>query len=369
MTFGFLSHLDYNLWLFRLPIMQELVKHGHTVYAICPNGEVSGEFARHNVTHIPYDIERSSLNPLKEIRSIRNIYGAILLLKLDILHTFTAKPNIYGTIAGRLAKVPRIINLVEGLGSFYLENDLKSRLVRILIEVLYRQTFKLADTVMFVNHDDPAYLIGKGVIQSHKLFIIKGVGIDTAEWKPLPKEDEWIRVTMIGRTLKHKGTLEFIEAASKLSNIYPDVSFQFVGAPDEGNASSISEEFMRMQTSIHYLGHQDNIRHILSQSDIFVLPSYREGLPRTTMEAMSMGLPIITTDVIGCRETVENGVNGFIIPPKDSFALAEAIEHLLKDENLRKKMGKESRLKAVREFDIATIVDKHLEVYGLQRVR
>ena len=126
---------------------------------------------------------------------------------------------------------------------------------------------------------------------------------------------------------------------------------------------------MRAQASIHYLGHQDNIRHILSQSDIFVLPSYREGLPRTTMEAMSMGLPIITTDVVGCRETVENGVNGFIVPPKDSLALAEAIGQLLKDANLRQTMGKESRLKAVRAFDIATIVDKHLEVYGLQRVR
>lgn len=369
MTFGFLSHLDYNLWLFRMPIMQELVKQGHTVYAICPNGEVSGEFAKHNIIHVHYDIERSSLNPLKEIRSIRNIYDVIVPLKLDVLHTFTAKPNIYGTIAGRLAKVPRIINLVEGLGSFYLENDLKSRIVRYLIEALYRQTFKLSNTVMFVNQDDPAYLIDKGVIQPQKVFIIKGVGIDTAEWKPLPKEDEWVRVTMIGRALKHKGTLEFIEAASKLSDTYPDVSFQFVGAPDEGNSSSISEEFMRAQTAIHYLGHQNNICHILSQSDIFVLPSYREGLPRTSMEALSMELPIITTDVVGCRETVENGVNGFIIPPKDSLALAEAIEHLLKDENLRQKMGKESRLKAIREFDIAKIVNKHLEVYGLQRVR
>lgn len=369
MTFGFLSHLDYNLWLFRLPVMQELVKQGHTVYAICPTGEISDQFTKEGVIHISYEIERSSLNPLKEIRSIRNIYNAITPLNLDILHTFTAKPNIYGTIAGRLAKVPRIINLVEGLGSFYLENDLKSRIVRKLIETLYRQTFKLVNTVMFVNQDDPAYLIRKNIIPPSKVFTIKGVGIDTKDWAPIPKEDTWIRVTMIGRALKHKGTLEFIEAASKLSDTYPDVSFQFVGAPDEGNSSSMSEEFMRAQTAIHYLGHQNNIRHILSQSDIFVLPSYREGLPRTTMEAMSMGLPIITTDVVGCRETVENGVNGFIIPPKDSLALAEAIEHLLKDENLRKKMGKESRLKAVREFDIATIVDKHLEVYGLQRVR
>lgn len=369
MTFGFLSHLDYNLWLFRLPIMQELVKQGHTVYAICPNGEASGEFAQHNIIHIPYAIERSSLNPLKEIRSIRNIYDAIVPLKLDILHTFTAKPNIYGTIAGRLAKVPHIINLVEGLGSFYLENDLKSRLVRTLIETLYRQTFKLANTVMFVNRDDPAYLASRKVITPEKIFIIKGVGIDTNKWSPLPKENGSTRVTMIARALTHKGVLEFIEAAKILTKKFPTVSFQYVGSPDEGNPFSVTETFMQTQSSIHYLGHQTNIRHILAQSDIFVLPSYREGLPRTTMEAMSMGLPIITTDVVGCRETVENAINGFIVPPKDSLALAKAIEHLLKDENLRKKMGKKSRLKAVQEFDIATIIDKYLEVYGLQRVR
>lgn len=368
MTFGFLSHLDYNLWLFRLPVMRELIRLGHTVYAICPEGDVSGRFAEYNITHIPYEIIRSSLNPLKEIRAIRNIYNAVLPLHLDILHTFTAKPNIYGTIAGRLAGVPRIINLVEGLGSFYLEDDFKSRLVRTVIETLYRQCFKLSDTVMFVNSDDPAYLIEKKVIRPEKVFIMKGVGIDTSEWKPQPKEEAWIRVTMIARAIAHKGLFEYIQAASLLRQKFPDVSFQFVGSPDPGNRFSVTEDFMKEQGAIHYLGHQDNIRHILAQSDIFVLPSYREGLPRTSMEAASMGLPIVTTDVVGCRETVDEGLNGFLVPPKDSLALAEAIERLLKDENLRNEMGKASREKAVNEFDIDTIVSKHLEVYGLHRV-
>lgn len=369
MTFGFLSHLDYNLWLFRLPVMQDLVRQGHTVYAICPDGEVSGSFTQHGVIHVPYEITRSSLNPIKELYAIRNIYNAIKPLNLHILHTFTAKPNIYGTIAGRLAKVPRIINLVEGLGSFYLENDLKSRTVRMLIEFLYTRIFKLSNTVMFVNQDDPAYLISKKIIAPEKVFRMKGVGVDTRLWHPEPKTDEGIRVTMIARAIKHKGVVEFIEAANYLSRKFPDVTFQFVGSPDDGNRFSLSESFMKNQSSLHYLGHQENIRHILSQSDIFVLPSYREGMPRTSMEAASMGLPIVTTDVVGCRETVENGINGFIVPPRDTMALAEAIEKLLLDENLRLSMGKESRQKALREFDLGTIVDQHLEVYGLHRVR
>jgi N,N'-diacetylbacillosaminyl-diphospho-undecaprenol alpha-1,3-N-acetylgalactosaminyltransferase len=268
-----------------------------------------------------------------------------------------------------LAKVPRIINLVEGLGSFYLEEDLKSRLVRGIIEFLYARIFRLSDTVMFVNHDDPAYLISKKIVDPAKVFIIKGVGIDTDEWKPLPKEDEWIRVTMIGRAIKHKGLYEFIEAAAILGEKYPEVSFQFIGSPDEGNPFSVTEEFMKSQPHLHYLGQQTNIRHILSQSAVFVLPSYREGLPRTSLEAASMGLPIVTTDAVGCRETVEDGVNGFLVPPKNAAALAEAIEKLISNPILREQMGRSGREKAIREFDVATIVDQHLEVYGLRRVR
>lgn len=369
MIFGFLSHLDLNLWLFRLPIMQKLIAQGHTVYAICPSGDKSNDFIRHGIHHIAYDISRSSLNPIKELQTIRNIYNAIKPLNLDILHTFTAKPNIYGTIAGRLAKIPRIINLVEGLGSFYLEHDLKSRIVRTVIEFLYTQIFKLSDTVMFVNKDDPAYLISKNIIDPTKVFILKGVGIDTHEWSPLPKKDEWIRITMIARAIKHKGVLEFVNAAAVLGEKYPDITFQFVGSPDQGNRYSLTEEFMKSQPHLHYLGQQDNIRHILSQSSVFVLPSYREGLPRTSMEAMSMGLPIITTNVVGCRETVEDGINGFLVPPKNVPALTEAIEKLILNPILREQMGKKGREKAIVEFDIGTIVDQHFEVYGLCHVR
>lgn len=369
-SIGFLSHLDYNLWLFRLPVMQELIRLGHTVYAICPEGEVSGRFAEHKIIHVPYAIERSSLNPLKEVRAIQNIYSAILPLNLDLLHTFTAKPNIYGTIAAHLAKVPRIINLVEGLGSFYLEDDPKSRLVRSMIETLYRQCFKFSERVMFVNRDDPEYLISRGVIKADKVFVIKGVGIDTREWKnPYTKKSLPLVVTMIARAIRHKGVFEFAAAADTLTREYPDVEFRYIGTPDPGNRFSVDDHFFADHPSITYLGHRNDIKEQLSDTDVFVLPSYREGLPRTSMEALSMALPIVTTDVVGCRETVDHGVNGLIVPPRDPDALTEAIRSLLNDGALRASMGKASRTKAVNEFDIDTIVSKHLEVYGLHRVR
>lgn len=365
--FGFLSHLDLNLWLFRLPVMQELVHRGHEVYAITPTGEASGGFAQHGITHVPYDITRSSLNPLKEIKAIRAIYDVIVPLELDVLHTFTAKPNIYGTIAGRLAKVPRIINLVEGLGSFYLENDLKSRIVRSLIEILYKQTFKLSHRVMFVNNDDPEYLISKKIINPAKVVTINGVGIDTQEWQPVNAPKDEVRVTMIARAVKHKGVHEYIQAASLLKLRFPEVVFEFVGAPDGGNIFSVTEEFMRSCEAISYRGHQSDIKAVLAKTAIFVLPSYREGLPRTTLEAMSMALPVVTTDAVGCRQTVDEGENGFVVPAGDAQALALAIEKLLLSPELRAVMGQKGREKAVKLFDVGAIVKEHLKVYALTR--
>ena len=365
MTIGFLSHLDLNLTLFRLPVMDALIAQGHTVYAICPTGSASQTFAAHGVIHIPYAITRSSLNPLKEVQAIQAIYLALLPLKLDILHTFTAKPNIYGTIAGTLAKIPRIINLVEGLGSFYLENDLKSRIVRTLIEKLYKQTFKLAHKVMFVNTDDPATLIQKGIINPAKVVTINGVGIDTDLWQPATTTPTTVRVTMIARAVKHKGVHEYIAAAQTLKARYPDVIFEFVGAPDPGNIFSVTEAFMQSHDAITYRGHQDDIRAILQESAIFVLPSYREGLPRTTLEAMSMGLPIVTTNAVGCRDTVIDGENGFIVPVGDPHALAWAIDKLLADPDLRTLMGQKGRARAVEKYDIQAIVQAHLAVYGV----
>lgn len=158
MKIGFLSHLDLNLYLFRLPIMKRLVEEGHKVYAICPKGDKFELFECHGIHAIEYKIQRSSLNPFKEIKAIYNIYKAIKPLDLDLLHTFTAKPNIYGTIAAKYARVPTIINLVEGLGSFYIEDTFKNRVIRTVIEKLYTVVFKLSDQVVFVNSDDPKYL-------------------------------------------------------------------------------------------------------------------------------------------------------------------------------------------------------------------
>jgi len=374
MKIAFLSHLDLNLYLFRLPIMQRLVEEGHEVYAVCPKSEKFDAFSQFGIKAIAYEIERSSLNPLKEIKAIYNIYRAIKPLKLDILHTFTAKPNIYGTIAGKMAKVPTIINLVEGLGSFYIEESVKNRVVRTMIEKLYQIVFTFSDQVVFVNSDDPAYLQSQNCIAPNKINIIKSVGIDTEVFSPdkfdaeqiavlkreLGVEDKCI-VLMVARAIWHKGIREFYEATSFLSE---DTNIQFilVGDVDDGNPSSVDRSYLEAG-AVLWLGHRDDIASLTAMSDIYVLPSYREGVPRTLLEAASMAKPIITTDTVGCREVVVDGENGYLIPIKDSPALAQKIAYLAAHPQVRKIMGENGRIRAIREFDIKRVVEQYMKMY------
>ena len=374
MTIAFLSHLDLNLYLFRLPIMQKLVEEGHKVYAVCPRGDKFDLFADHGIEAISYNIERSSLNPFKELKAIYNIYRAIKPLKLDMLHTFTAKPNIYGTLAGKMAKVPTIINLVEGLGSFYIEDTRKNIAIRTVIEKLYKLVFLMSDKVVFVNSDDPAYLESQGVIQESQIKIIKSVGIDTEAFNPkcvsvetidtLRKSlniENKIVVLMVARAIWHKGVREYYEAAILLSN-RKNIQFILVGDIDEGNHSSADKEFLN-SGDVLWLGHRDDVLELTAMSDIYVLPSYREGVPRTLLEAASMAKPIITTNTVGCREVVKNGKNGFLVPVKNSKLLAKKIEDLLNDTDERKIMGENGRILAVKEFDVKQVVKQYIKLY------
>jgi len=371
---GFLSHLDLNLYLFRLPIMKALADRGHTVYAICPRGGVFEKFDEHGVQAIDYKIDRGSLNPFKELMAIYAIYQALIPLHLDLLHTFTAKPNIYGTIAGRLAKIPTILNLVEGLGSFYVEEDLKSRTMRRIIESAYRLVFARSQGVVFVNSDDPTYLREQGVIVSDAVHIIKSVGIDTERFsmeqvgtvvidalrRELGLADKVV-VLMVARAIWHKGIREFYEAARVLKR--EDIRFLLVGDTDEGNPSCAPADFLQ-GPNVAWLGHRDDIKELIALCDVFVLPSYREGVPRTLLEASAMSKAMVTTDTVGCREVVEDGVNGLLVPVRDVGALASAIARLVDDPLLRSRLAENARSKAVKEFDIRPITREYLDLYA-----
>ncbi len=363
MKIGFLSHFDLNLYLFRLPIMRALRQKGWKVYAIVPRGDYFERFEQEGIEAIAYRIDRKSLNPFKELQAIKHIYEAIEPLGLDILHTFTAKPNIYGTFAAAQAKVPHIFNLVEGLGSFYVRNDLKAKFVRSVMELLYKQAFAKSEKVVFVNSDDPHYMVTKGLIDPKKVKVIKSVGIDLNTFNPTSykKIDLGSKpvVLMIARAIWDKGVKEFYEMAQRLSH---KATFIYVGDVDEANPSSATKAFMQ-SGSVRYLGHRDDIVDLLGSCDVFVLPTkYGEGLPRTLLEAAAMAKPMVATDTVGCRDVVVDGENGFLVPVGDVDTLTKRVDELIENRALRLQMGKRAR-EMVGEFSIEKVVAQYVELY------
>ena len=368
MTIVFLSHFDGNLYLFRLPIMKALALKGWRVIALCPGGEYSSRFQEEGVEHIPYTIERASLSPLSAVKTILAIRKVLKTIRPDILHTFTVKPNIFGLIAGPLSGVKTRIASVTGLGSYFIEEGLKSWIVRSLITTFYRLLFPFASAVIFQNNDDRELFIRKKLVAKAKSRLIKGSGIDTDRWRrkrPLPERPE--KILFIGRLLVHKGIREYIRAAEHLKLLYPDLHFVVAGDFDPGNRFNLPEEELQHAVAkgwVEPLGWRNDIQELLDGADLFVLPSYREGLPRTALEAASMGLPIITSDTVGCKEAVSEGENGFLVDIGDASGIIDAIVALREHPERYHAMAEASRRKAVAEFDVQAIVAQHLELYN-----
>lgn len=375
-TFAFLSHMDLNLYLFRAPIIKELILRGHKVYVICPIGRKNEDLKKLGCEIINYAIDRKGLNPICERKYIDNIYNSIKNLKIDILHTFNAKPNIYGTYAAKKAGIPIIINLVEGMGSFYTRNNIKYFIIRNIMEYLYKKTFTLSNGCIFVNTSDPEYLTAKKIIKKEKVKIIKSVGIDTQKFsmnnysenelynikKYLNLEKDKLIILMVSRAIWDKGIKEYYEAANILKSKYTNLEFLFVGETDEGNYSCASTEFLNSGV-VKWLGYREDIANITAICDIYVLPSYREGLPVTLLEASSMAKPIVTTDTVGCKDVVDNNFNGFLVPIKNSNYLTKKISELVENKELRIKMGQNALKKVKNLFDIKNVVKQYMDYY------
>lgn len=359
--------------------MKALVKEGYDVYAVIPKGDYNGKIAKEGIKVINYPINRGGLNPLKELKTIYNLYRIFKKEHFDLIHAFTIKPNIYGAVAGKLAGTPIILNHVTGLGYIYTINNFKTRILKFLSNRLYRLSFKIAKKVIFQNPDDFVQL--SNLFDNGKALVIKGTGVDTNYFslenvdlkkvKIIKDEigigNDKLVITMIARLRWSKGIKELVNAANILSKKYKNLVFLTVGWIDKGNPDAISKEFIKKTSNefIKFIGKRDDIREILYLTDIYVLPSsYREGMPRTVLEAMAMEKPIVTTNAPGCKETVEDGVNGLLVPVKNSKVLAKTIEKLIIDENLRARMGKASREKVIKEFSNEIVIDKILKLYN-----
>lgn len=365
----------YDLWVWRQPLIRALQDAGFQVVAVGPPGPWAEPLARLGCCVATYPVNRPGLNPLSEIRSLVSLYAIYRWWRPAIAHHFTIKPNFYGTLAARSAGVPVVVSTVTGLGYVWTDDGLKARLLRRILGSVYRGVLRLADAVIYLNEVDREILGGRRTVT------IPGEGIDLTEFSPeavppdrrlalrrqLGLRPDVPVVLMAGRMIRHKGVFEFVEAVRQVRRICLDAVFLLVGPSDEGNPARVSMKKLWAWEAaglVKYLGVRDNLRDLLAIADVVVLPSYREGLPRVLVEGAAMARPLVATDVPGCREVVKNGVNGFLVPPRDPVALAEVIVRLLKDSDLRGRFGAASRHLAEEQFSDQRVVTEILRLYA-----
>jgi glycosyltransferase involved in cell wall biosynthesis len=365
------AHWDWVLYNFRLPLARALREKGFEVVFVCPYGEYVPKLKEGGFRWIHWAIVRRSLNPVRELVAILHLASIYQREQPQIVHHFTIKPNFYGSIAALLARRDKVINTFTGLGFLFSEHPLAIGL-RSSVLPLAKLAFRASKGwSVFQNRQDLETCLRLRLVLPERVVVIDGSGIDTRKFhpnhdSPPDNHEHPIVVLMAARLLWDKGVREFVEAARVLKARGLQFEFWLAGKPDNGNPMCVPEEFLkewRGEGLINWLGHRDDMPNLLQQVDIAVLPSYHEGVPRFLLEAAACGLPLVATDIEGCRVVVRDGVNGFLVPVKDPYALADAIETLIKKPELRRQMGIASRKIVEAEFDERIILNKWLALY------
>jgi glycosyltransferase involved in cell wall biosynthesis len=358
-------------WFFvshRLPIALEALKRGYDVTIFSIDTGRAEEIRAHELRFIPLPTSRAGMNILQEIKVIMLLFRYYRNEKPDIVHHVAVKPVTYGSLVAKILGVPKVVNALSGLGFLFINAD-KNRLVHSIVNRVFKFGFKNKNlTFILQNHDDFAMIKDIGVLEDHQIKMIKGSGVDLTSFHfTEEKPAETLRVILPARMLYDKGVVEFVEAARILKPKYQEtVDFVLVGNVDMGNNAGIKEEQLlawHKEGAVSWLDYQKDIIPTLIEAHIVVLPSYREGLPKSLIEACAIGRAIVTTDVPGCREVVIEGENGFLVENKNVPALAAAIEKLILDKPLRLRMGLASRKKAEEEFSLKSVIDKTFAIY------
>ncbi len=318
---------------------------------------------RKNTKHIPlHYLSRKGTMPLNNIQLFNELYQIYKTEKPDLILHYTIKPNIFGNIAAKIVGIPSIC-VVTGLGYSFLNHTLLKR----ISNFLYKFSFRVAKKVIFENQTDKSLFDNLNITKPSQSLALKGCGVNTSYYKPKNITPTKTNIfTFIGRLLYDKGIVEFVEAAKLIRNEYPDARFWVIGELDRENPSSVSENLLSdwiENGDIEYWGMTEDIRPFVHESDAIVLPSYREGMPRVILEAMSMGKVVISTLTAGCDETIEHDKNGYLVPVKDSIMLSEVIKLVLDMTTFDiQKMGAYSRKKALNEFDIKIITEQYMQI-------
>ena len=357
----FLSH--------RKDIATKSLEEGYDVYIATGPGDAIKEIESLGLKHHLLPLNRSGTNPINEIKSIYSLFKLITKIKPSICHFVTIKPVIYGGFVTRLSPVKGVVFAISGLGSSFTGDGFKSSILLSIVKLMYRFALNQQNSrVIFQNNNDKSILLDSKVVKEKNSVLIKGSGVELAKYSyTLASENSSITVVMACRLLKEKGVFEFIQAAEILKSRNLDINFKLIGEIDLGNPKTVTAfeiETWKKDSSVDIMGFCDDMPTQIKNSDIVVLPSYYgEGLPKVLIEAAACGRAVITTDHPGCRDAILPNETGLLIPIKSPEALADAIYKLYTNPDLRIRMGERGRLLAEQEFDVISVVKKHLEIY------
>jgi len=365
-----IAHYAPSILNFRGALIRALVRNGADVFALAPDytHELKDAVWQLGAYPVDYPMHRTGMNPLTDLRTFFALRRLLHQLQPDILFPYSIKPVIYGLLAagGQAQKVA----LIEGAGYTFTVTPSSPRecLLHLIVPCLYRRALRRAHAVFFLNPDDLREFCTRALVNPDRAILIGGIGVDLIEFAPEPPVLEPITFTLAARLLREKGIVEYAQAAQRIKQRYPSTRFLLLGGTDT-NPGTLRESEVRQWVDagiLEWFGHVPDVRPYFAQTSVYVLPSYyREGVPRSTQEAMAMARPVITTDAPGCRETVVDGVNGFLVPPRDVDALVAAMERFIVQPELIVGMGQASRRLAEERFDVHKINQRILEVMGI----
>lgn len=352
---------SWNIYNFRMNFVKTLIEKGHQVHTVAPRDSYTHFLEEAGCIHHNVTMDSRGVNPIKDTALFFELWGIYRKIKPDTILHFTIKPNIYGTLAASIEKIPTINN-VCGLGTVFLKNNLLS----VIAMALYKLAFQFPKKVFFQNSDDLNLFLDKGLIPKESADLIPGSGIDLKRFQPMEfNRNKVFTFLLISRLITDKGILEYVQAIENLKLKGLKARFQLLGAKDPEHQRGIQLPVIDRwisSGSVEYLGTTDDVRSFIEKADCIVLPSYREGTPRTLLEAASSSKPIVATDVPGCHHVVEDQLNGFLCKPKSADDLAEKMEKMSSlDDTILKRFGENGRRKIEHQFDEKFVISKYLE--------
>lgn len=341
---------------------------GYEVVVVAREREHSAQIRAAGLRFVGLEFRRRSINPFAELWQLMQIVTLYRRERPDIVHHVSPKPILYGTAAALLVGVSAVVNAPVGMGYIFSSGDLRARVLRPFVKGAYRLlTNPRSSRVVFENHDDLATFVAWGAVRSSDARLIRGAGVDLSKYKPTTRGNEIPVVALVARMLRDKGVYEYVAAVRRLHEQGVTARYLLVGTPDPANPTSIPETSLLEWNANHcveWLGWRENIPQLLAEIDVMCLPSYREGLPKSLIEAAACGLPIVTTDTPGCREVVRDGENGFLVPVRDDSQLADALKCLVQNSALRTRMGTRGAEIAAQEFGSARVISETLSLYS-----